>query len=118
MGAGPQLLSAENDTEAAQLSLAQALPSLRQAIGLSLPCRELCDAILAHCDCRPVHSYELGKLVVAPWPPGSMLDILMSESVDYVLSPPPVSGQLLMHGGTRIKHLCWLPGPKAIASLW
>lgn len=60
---GEQLLSAEQNTKAAGFSLAQALPSLKQAMGLSLPCREMCEAVFSSCDCGTVHTYEFGQLM-------------------------------------------------------
>lgn len=53
-----QLLSAEDGMKTRHLSLIEALPSFKQAMALSLPCRELCEALLSSCSCGMIHASE------------------------------------------------------------
>lgn len=62
---GGQLLSVEDHHETAKVSLEQALPSLKQAMGLTLPCRELCEAIFSRCSCQNDHTSEFDQLILS-----------------------------------------------------
>jgi hypothetical protein len=54
---GLQVLSAEDEGKPKVASIAEALPSLQQAMALSLPCREMCEAIVATCGCGQQRSF-------------------------------------------------------------
>eukprot|EP00884_Botryococcus_braunii_P013043 jgi/Botrbrau1/2173/Bobra.101_2s0013.2 len=52
-----KMLTAEDTGKTKVLSLAEALPSLQQAMALSLPCREMCLAIQSSCGCGKVRTF-------------------------------------------------------------
>jgi hypothetical protein len=60
---GGQMLVEEDKGKTKVGSLAEALPSLQQAMALSLPCREMCEAVQASCGCGQARTF--GELLDA-----------------------------------------------------
>ncbi|KAK9829899.1 hypothetical protein WJX72_008541 [[Myrmecia] bisecta] len=93
-----QVVNAEAD-EASQIeALSSAVPMLLKAMSLSLPCREMCEAVVNTCSCKKDRTF------------GELLDKIVAKHTDAEAIPPGFTQQLF--GPVYDQPLCSLYASK------